>query len=633
MAELRVTELDFETIKTNLKNFMKAQTEFLDYDFDGAGLNVLLDVMAYNTHYNAMLAHLMSNEMFIDTAIKRASVVSIAKMLGYIPQSYSAARAEVSLIVPVNTSSPVTVDTSTKFLATNNGTPYTFNVETALTVTPEASTGPTAYQATFPSVSLIEGTRLQNSFSVVSDNTQGPFIIPVQTVDLSTVQVLIKESPSVESYEVFTRATSIIDVIDTSPVFWLEENSEGSYQVIFGDNIIGRSLVEGNVVTISYVACSGSAPNGVRSFTLSGTIGGTANVSVFTISSAGAGAEKESIDSVRFNAPKFNATRNRAVTTQDYKSLIYADANVNYKANAIAVWGGEENIPPVYGKVFITIDPADSYIITDTDKKYIIDKILRPRSVMSIQHEFVDPEFLYLGFDVVVTYNPNITNISSTALATLVDSRIREFFAQNLSTLDKTFFFSQMVDYITAVNPSILGALVEMRIQNRITKVASFNTTKNLRFLASLQPDSISSTIFVSVVNGLSYNAYIKDFHDGVIEDLRGTGTLKLLESGTNTILVPSLGTVDYGTGIASFSDLNINEYLGNITDVRISSVPQSLSKNISPSVISATEQSTSAVFPAPAKNIIIKLDDSEINTSIGLSAGLNVTAIPFTEL
>ena len=631
MADLRVTELDFETIKTNLKNFMKAQSEFMDYDFDGSGLNVLIDVLAYNTHYNAMLAHLMSNEMFIDTAIKRSSVVSIAKTMGYIPRSYSASRATVSLTVPTATSTPVTVDTTTKFTATNNGTPYTFNVETAVTVTPDAIPG--GYLATFPEVSLVEGTRLENAFTVSADNTQGPFVIPVTTIDLSTLRVVVKTASNVEEYNVFTRSLTVIDVIDTSKVFWVEENSEGKYQIVFGDGIIGQELVVGNIVTLYYIACNGSASNGIRTFTLSGTIAGTSTVTVTTVDVAGAGSEKESIDSIRFNAPKYNSTRNRAVTTQDYKALILADSNVNYKANSIAVWGGEENIPPVYGKVFITVDPSDSYIITDVDKKYIIDKILRPRSIMSIQHEFVDPEFIYLGFDVVISYNPNLTNLSSTELTALAHDRITEYFAENLSTLDKTFFFSKLVDEITAINPTILGVLVNMRIQNRITKTASFNTTKNLRFLASLEPDSIRSTVFTSLVNNVSYDAYIKDFHDGAIESLTGTGTLKLLEKDTDTVLVPNLGTVDYQTGIISFSDLNISSYLGNITDVRINATPQSLSKNISPSVISATEQSTSAVFPAPAKNIIIELDDSEINAAIGLSAGLNITSIPFSEL
>lgn len=626
MAELRVTELDFQQIKQNLKTFLKGQTEFLDYDFDGAGLNVLLDVLSYNTHYNAMLAHLMSNEMFIDTAIKRSSVVSLAKMLGYIPQSYGCARATVTVSVP-STDPSVTLDTEVNFTSSVNNIPYTFNVETVQTVVPVNG------MAVFENIDIIEGVRLQKTFTIASDNLSGPLVIPVENIDISTITVLVQTAPNVLTYTLFTRSTTVVDVIPTSKVFWIEENFEGMYQIVFGDNVIGQQLVAGNIVIVSYVACNGNFPNGCRTFSLNGTIAGTSNVSVRTISPAGAGGVKESIDSIRFNAPKYNATRNRAVTTQDYKSLIIADPHVGYKTNAVAVWGGEENIPPVYGKVYITIDPSTDYLITDSDKKYIIDKILRPRSVMSIQHEFVDPEFLHLGFEVVVSYNSNLTNLTSTDMSELVRGRIEDYFLTNLSTLDKPFFFSQFVDEITSTNSSILGAMVNMRIQNRVTRFASFNTTKNLRFLASLQPDSIISTIFVSSVNGISYDAFIKDFRDEVLENQTGVGTLKLLQSGTNTVLVADLGSVDYGTGILSFSDLNIADYLGNITDVRITAIPQALSVNISPNVISATRQTESAVFPAPAKNIVIKLDDSTIDTSIALNAGLTVTSIPYSGL
>ena len=631
MTDLRVTELDFETIKTNLKNFLKAQSEFSDYNFEGSGLNVLLDVLAYNTHYNAILAHLMSNEMFIDTAIKRSSVVSIAKTLGYIPRSYSASRATIALTVPTDDPLPFTVGTDTQFNTSKNGTGYTFNVEAAVTVTPTAIEG--GYEARFPSISLIEGTRLENAFLISADNQQGPLIIPVEHIDLSTLRVVVKTSATVEEYTVFTRSLTVVDALNTSTLFWVEENSNGKFQILFGDDAIGKMLSVGNIVTVYYMGCSGSASNGARNFSLVGDIQGTQTVEITTLDAAGAGGEKETIDSIRFNAPKYNSTRNRAVTAQDYKSLILADSAVNFKANSIAVWGGEENVPPVYGKVFITIDPVESYVITDSDKKYIIDRILRPRSVMSIQHEFVDPEFVYLGFDVTVSYNANITNLTATEITALAHDRIVEFFSTNLSTLDKTFFFSQLVDAVTAINPSILGVLMDMRIQNRVTKQASFNTTKNLRFLASLMPNSVASTVFVSTVNGIAYDAYIKDFHDGVIENPSGTGTLKLLEHETNAVLVSNLGEVDYQTGILSFNNLNITTYLGNITDVRINATPQSLSKNISPTVISATEQSTSAVFPAPAKNIIIELDDSEINSGIGLEAGLNITTIPYSQL
>jgi len=200
------------------------------------------------------------------------------------------------------------------------------------------------YQAEFPSVGLVEGTRLQNSFAVTADNKQGPFVIPVENIDLSTIRVVVKTSLSEEEYTVFTRSLTVIDIDETDTVFWVEENAEGKFQISFGDNIIGKTLTVGNIVTVYYIACSGSLSNGVRRFTLSGTIDGTAAVTITTVDAGGAGGEKETIDSIRFNAPKYNSTRNRAVTVQDYKTLILADSNINFKANAISVWGGEERL-------------------------------------------------------------------------------------------------------------------------------------------------------------------------------------------------------------------------------------------------------------------------------------------------
>jgi hypothetical protein len=393
---LRVTELDFDTIRTNLKTFLQSQTEFTDYNFDGAGLSVLLDVLAYNDHYSAMTVHLMANEMFIDTAIKRSSVVSIAKTLGYIPRSVSGSRAILNLVVTSTAVSPpsvMTLDTNVKFTSTVNSTPYTFNV-----LTPQTVTG-TAGVYTFPNVTVLEGVRLTNTFVAAADTLSGPFVIPVSTIDLSTLLVSVEGISTVA----FTRATSVIDILPTSPVYWVEENMDGNYQILFGapdsrgEGNIGLPIEVGNIVTVSYIASTGSNSNGARTFSLVGSVATDTTTAVTTTAVASAGSEKETIDSIRFNAPKYNATRNRAVTAQDYKSLILANLS---KAQSVVVWGGEENTPPIYGKVFITIDPRAGYTIADSDKSYITESILRPRGVMSIQHEFVDPEYLYLGFNI-----------------------------------------------------------------------------------------------------------------------------------------------------------------------------------------------------------------------------------------
>lgn len=619
---MRVTELDFTQIKKNLQAFLENQTEFADYNFDGAALTLLLEILSYNTHYNALLVHLQSNEMFIDTAIKRQSVVSIAKTLGYLPRSSVCSEATVNIVVTPSGSPPsqLVLETTTKFTALINGVAYTFQPKDTYLATL------TDGVFTFPNVELIEGTSLSNAFTITTDTTKGPLEIPVNSTDINTISVSVRNSVSDNTTRIFTLSTTVIDVGPDSLVFWIEEGIDGNYQLVFGDNIIGKSLDVGNVVTVSYVASGGSPANGAQTFSINGTVGGEANVAITTVNRSAAGAERESIDSIRFNAPKFYATRDRVVTAQDYKSIVLANLP---HVKSVVVWGGEENDPPIYGKVFISADPLDGYVIGANDKNFLINTILRPRSVMSIQHEFVDPEYIYLGFNVRVTYDPKLTNFSSNEVATLVTGEINTYFAQNLSTLDKTFYFSQFTDALTRFNSFIKGILVNMWIQNRITTSDALDTTHTLKFLAALEPQSVRSTLFVSSINGVAYDVYIQDFADDDTPNPTGTGTLKLLRAGTTTVLLDALGTVDYGTGVLQFSDLNIASYLGNITDVRITATPQNLSRNIAPTVVSTTPTSDGAVVPLPARNIIVALDDSVVESDISLSAGVTVVATP----
>jgi len=516
------------------------------------------------------------------------------------------------------------LDTTVKFVTTVNNTVYTFNVgETQVATLTDGI-------YTFEDVEILEGSRLANEFTITSDTRSGPLVIPVSTVDITSLTVAVQNSINDVTTTMYTRATGVVDVLPTSAVYWVEENPDGNYQIVFGDDIIGKKLTVGNIVTVAYIAASGSAPNSASTFSLSGDISGETNVTVQTIAAAAAGSEKETIDEIRFNAPKFNATRNRVVTAQDYKSLILASLS---SVKSAVVWGGEENIPPIYGKVFITLDPEDGAVITDNDKTYLINEIFKPRSVMTVDHEFVDPEYLYLGFDIALQYDPKVTNYSATDLTALVRAEASNYFTTNLSTLDKTFFFSQFVDALTSVSAAIVGILVNMRLQLRIANIQSFNTTNDLRFLAALEPGSIHSTTFSTLVRDMTFQAYLQDFPNDRIPNLLGTGTISLIDSVSGDTLVANVGQVNYGTGVLSFSDLNISAYLGNIEDVRITAIPQEMSKNISSKTISATASSTGAVIPAPSRNIIIRLDDSDINSDINLQAGVTVSATPYLPL
>jgi hypothetical protein len=620
---IRVTELDFDTLKANFKTFLQGQSEFSDYDFEGSGLSVMLDVLTYNTHMNALLAHFLANEQFIDTATKRSSVASLAKTLGYTPRSAYSARATVNITVtPTTEETTLSLPTSTKFVTSINGTSYSFYP--AQEYTAELDEG----VFLFEDVVLVEGTPLATAFTAAADTLSGPFVIPAETIDLSTLLVSVQTSSTELEIENFSRETTIVDIGPDDAVFWVEEGTEERYQIVFGDDIIGKQLSAGNVIIARYHASSGATANGARLFTLSGTISGESAVSIELVTAAAAGSARESIDSIRFNAPKFNTTRNRAVTAQDYKSIILAGFD---KAKAVSVWGGEHNNPPIFGTVFITIDPKNNAVVTDGDKDYILNTLLRPRSVMTVRHEFVDPDYLYLGFDIRALFNPKTTSFTGTELATGIVAEVQDYFNTTLTTLDQTFFYSEFVDRLQQTNPSLRSVLVKMLLQKRLAFATDIVNQETVSFLTPLVPSSIKSTIFRTTVNEQQFLVYLQDFPTGEVAGEAATGVLKLVDSSSKAV-VATVGSIVYTTGVATIENVVVTEYVGGLSEIRLSAQPTELGRNISPAVVSTAATSQYAIAATPSKNIVVALDNSEGNTGAALRAGLTVSAVPFVE-
>jgi hypothetical protein len=620
MPELRITELDFAQIKQNLQTFMSSQTEFTDYDFTGSGLSILLDVLAYNTHYNALLAHFQSNELFIDTAIKRASVVSIAKTLGYIPRSATSARAKVRIVVtPVGPATVMTIGPNNSFTATSNGEQFTFQPVTSYTTTKQNGV------FTFENVTLVEGTILTNSFVVSPSTVSGPFVIPVDTVDVSSMTVDVFSNTVPTAYR---RANTIVDVGPTNTVFWVEEATTGKYQIVFGDDIIGKTLTPGSTVRATYIACSGSRPNGARVFSANGAIAGETAIVVTTINPAASGDFREGIDEIRRNAPRFNATRNRVVTASDYKTLILAEFS---RAKSVVVWGGEENTPPVYGKVYITLDPKDGEVITDTDKDFISDTILRPRSVMSIQHEFVDPDYAYLGFTIQVRYNERATSLTAQDIENIVRSAVDEYFTTYLQSLERGFIYSQFVDFIQNAFDEgvVVGILIDMSVQRRLNILLSLPASGTANLLTAITPETLKSTTFQTTVNEVEYLAFIRDRSTLVVADRNGTGVLELVDTNTLAVLQSNVGMVEYRTGQVYYSNIIVNGYIGEAQELRLTAQPQVLGQNINTTIVRTTPTAEFAVRPTPSVNTILLQDDSVADASAGLIEGVRVTATP----
>ena len=623
MSQLNVTELDFATIKENLKTFMQAQEEFQDYNFDGSGLSILLDILAYNTHYNATLAHLQANEMFIDSAVKRNSVTSIAKTLGYTPTSRKSARANITLqIRPAEsfTNTSLTVTRDTPFTAKTAKNTYTFfpreDYVSGLVI---LETGETGFS--FP-MELIEGKRITNTFVVDQSNKSGPFVLPNGNIDTTTVRVRVQESNAVASTTTWNFYDDIVEVDATTRAFFIEEGPSGLYEIRFGDDILGQQLQVGNIVIIDYIVSSGTAANSIPNFSASRTFTASGESKIVYLNSAATGGrEKESVDSIRYNAPKFNSTKNRVVTSDDYETLIRSRfANIN----SIAVWGGEENNPPIYGKVFISIQPLPGSIISQADKDIIARDIIRPRSVVSIQPEFVDPIETYIGLNISVNYNKTITSLTSSRIESEVQAVVQSFFTHNVNKLQKNFYYSKLLSAVVGTTKSIFSASIQVLMHKRIPIVSAVPEDYVVRFNGPLEIETLKTTTFNTTIGTQEYDVYITDQHDITVGDI---GTLVMKRVSDDVIVLSNAGTVDYTTGVVNITDLLINP--GAETDLRIYVEPLGDSPNILTTDLTSTSPtSTAAVFPSAARNTVLTLDTSAPNSSVNIPAGLSITAV-----
>lgn len=621
MSQLNVTELDFATIKENLKTFMQSQEEFQDYNFDGAGLTILLDILAYNTHYNATLAHLQANEMFIDSAVKRNSVTSIAKTLGYTPTSRKSARADIILQIdpPVTfTNTSLTILRDTPFTAKTAKNTYTFfPKEDYVSGLVTLETGQTGF--TFP-MELIEGKRVTNTFIVDQSNKSGPFVLPNGNIDTTTVRVRVQTSSTVTTIVTWNFYDDIMEVDETTKAFFIEEGPSGLYEIRFGDDIIGQQLQVGNIVSIDYIVSSGSAANSIPNFSPSKTFTASGETKLVYLGSAATGGrEKESVDSIRYNAPKFNSTKNRVVTSDDYETLIRSRfANIN----SIAVWGGEENNPPVYGKVFISIQPLPGSIISQADKDIIARDIIRPRSVVSIQPEFVDPIETYIGLNISVNYNKTITSLTSSRIESEVRTVIESFFTNNVNKLQKNFYYSKLLSAVVGTTQSIFSASIQVLMHKRIPIFAGVAEDYVVRFNGPLEIETLKTTTFNTIIGTQNYDVYLTDQHDITVGDI---GTLVMKRVSDDTIVLSNTGSVDYTTGVVTITDLLIDLE----TELRIYVEPFGDAPNIlTTDLTSTTNSSTAAVFPYAARNTVLTLDTSAANSVSNIPVGLSIAAV-----
>ena len=555
---LRISELDFDTIKTNLKTFLNQQAEFTDYDFDGAGLSVLLDILAYNTHYNAYYLNMVANEAFLDTALLRDSAVSHAKTLNYVPHSIRAPAAIIDFSVESNTTTSATMTISEGFSFLSNqidSKSYNFVVLDDVTVTKANS------KFVFENLEIYEGQLVTYNFTHnAASNPKQVFTLPDSNIDTTTLKVTVAPSVGNTSTTVYSKVTDVLDITSSSEVFFLQEERNGKYQIYFGNDVVGKSLPDGASVTANYLLTNGTAANKANNFVATATLTDSLSISqsnftITPVSAASGGADRESVDDIKFSAAAQFSTQNRLVTFKDYESYILN----NYpNIDSVSVWGGEDNIPRVYGKVFVSLKPANNYYISEAEKQRIIDDIITPKSIVAVQTEILDPEYLYLKIESSVQYDNKKTTISETALKQNIRNSILTYRNRELNKFSARFILSKMQDDIdeTDLN-AILGSETVVRVQKRFEPTIGSSQAYTIDFNVPLHRGTItnklvSSEFGVNDSDGVERQVTFEE----VPQSFSGISSISISNPGAGYTTAPTVTITGDGTGATATASI-----------------------------------------------------------------------------
>jgi hypothetical protein len=480
-SNIQIADLDFNKIKTNLKTFLQSQATLQDYNYEGSALSTLLDILAYNTQYNAYYLNMVANEMFLDSALQRASVVSHAKLLNYTPKSAIAPTSVINLVVNSVSQASLTLPKFTTFLSEAiDGVNYNFVTTDSYTV--NTSNG----SVLFANVPLKQG--IPTSVSYTVDNITNPtytFEIPDADVDTTALQVIVQQSSANAASDVYTLATNYLSLTDASKVFFLQESTNGNFEIYFGDNILGKQLTNGNIVNISYIITSGTASYGANNFVLMDTIAGYSSTSISPVSSATEGSEKETISSIKFQAPKSYGAQNRAVSKDDYITLIQKNQFV--PLDAVNVWGGEDMESPEYGTVYVAVKPKGDYSLTEAQKASLINDVIKPVSVLTVTPRIVDIDYVYLLLSADILYDSKKTTKTSSEISALVKTGIQTFCEANLNTFNSTFVIGNLIQYVQLLDPSIIAADFDLFLQKRLIPSLRSTQTYTVNFGNALE--------------------------------------------------------------------------------------------------------------------------------------------------
>jgi hypothetical protein len=555
-SSINLVDLDFNALKTSFKDHLASQARYRDYNFDGSNINVLLDVLAYNSYLNTFYLNMVASEMFLDTAQLRDSVVSHAKELNYLPRSFKSAYANVNIsITPSTTVDSVEIPSKTSFTSRVGSNTYNFVTNESVVITTSNSG---VFYAN--SITLYEGVYVTDTFVKNSTVDGQRFVLTNPNVDTSSVEITVTENSGAD-VSTFVQSYSMFGLTPNSSIFFVQAAESEQYEIVFGDNTSGRSPLDGAVIEVTYRVCNGELPNGADTFVNNSSIDGHSDVSVTLNREAINGSIPESIQSIKYNAPRSFQSQERAVTESDYRTLLTREFP---EIQAISVFGGEKEDPPQYGKVFVSVDITDSDGVPDVNKN-LYKSYLQDKVPLGITVEIVDPDFVYLSIETDVKYDYTSTTLSAQEIKTIVTQSIIDFNNTYLNDFNAKFRFSNFVSYIDAADSSIINNDTVCRPYFLLSPTLNTNNEYSLSFNSEvLITTPTSKSHDITTDRGIYSTNFVYGGLKCQLED-DGAGSIRIVRvTDTAHIEVLKVGTIDYTTGAISINNLNVSSFTGN---------------------------------------------------------------------
>ena len=599
--KLEVSDFDFDSIKANLKTFLQSQTEFQDYNFEGSGFSILLDVLAYNTHYLGFNANMLANEMYLDSADIRKNIVSLAKMLNYTPSSVRSPVASIDIEVNDATGSTLTMPKGTIFTTTVSGVGYQYLTNEDYTITP------TNGVFNFSDVDIYEGTLVTFRYTVDNEDPDQKYIIQNANADTTTLKVSVQESSTNTTTNIYSLAGGFNSVTDTSKVYFLQEVDDGKFEVYFGDGVLGAAVSTGNIVILEYIVTNRDESNGASTFSLATTIGGFSDITITTNSVSQGGNAAESKESIRFRAPLGYAAQNRAVTTSDYETIV---TSIYPNALSVSAWGGEDDETPVYGTVKIAIKAASGSTLTTATKQSII-TALKPYNVASVRPVIVDPEVTKVLITSSVKYNSRLTTKSTDTIKTNVLTTLQNYNTGTLQKFDGVFRHSKLIGLIDDTDTSIVSNTTTIKIRKTFTPTLNSSLRYDIYFRNAIFNPVLGYNVLNGGVLESSGFRVSGDATNIFFLDDDGSGNIRRyrLVGGVRTYVNNTQGTINYITGQITLTSLNIT----NVENIR----------GATSTVIELTvKPSSNDVVPVRDQIVEIDIENSLVSVAIDTFVG-----------